>query len=142
MLGWGSSQQKQQVSNMDWFQEKTPEDYRLEERARKDHWSLNLLINPSTSELGKLCRKAGSEGLRGLVVGDDLYWWNAWYGTHNDAIKWMGRSDLNRSHGVEAHLYEDGFVGLTATTNDLVNELMEHPRLRGKFMADGSLIEN
>lgn len=108
---------------------------------RKELWLLNVLINPTNVELARSCRSSEDGNLRGLWIGDDLYWWPAEYATHWDATRWMNTRSLERDTNIEAQLCDDDTINICADTQENVERLMCHPLFVGKFAEDGSLIE-
>lgn len=112
---------------------------------RREKWFQNVLVNPSASEVARLCRASTREdGIRGIIVGDDLYWWDPWLATHGDAIRWM-KINLHREKPrlgcVEAHLCDDGKIGLCGDDDETLAALEAHRTLVGMIDDEGSLIE-
>jgi hypothetical protein len=91
--------------------------------------------------------KSGGAGVRGLLIGGDLLWWDCELGTHGDACHWLGLGfrhakiiDTARGHDeVEFHLRYSEFdtrkarvLGsyLTADSADGLDRLLNQPTIQ------------
>lgn len=124
---------------MIWSDDEYREVWRREQADRKERWTKEVRINPSASDLVRLTRAAEGQGLRGMLHDGDLYWWQAWFATHNDALNWMGIAGSKLAGGVEMHVFDDGEIGLTAFEDAVCEAALQHPTLLGQFDAEGNL---
>lgn len=113
--------------------------WRREQAQRKERWSQEVRINPSARDLARLTLTAKGEGLRGLLHRGDLYWWQAWYATHADALRWMKIASGKVDIGVEMHVCADGEIALSAFDEDTLHAALNHFTLVDAFDAEGNL---
>lgn len=103
----------------------------------RDGHMMTLLINPSVYEVQALCKRIDG-GLRGLLVGDDLYLWDAYYGDHAFVA-----AHYNPTYKTDERLYiyEPGVPNRPLTLAINPNKL-SHPRIEallrgGKIVSYG-----
>ncbi|USN14187.1 hypothetical protein KABACHOK_03510 [Brevundimonas phage vB_BpoS-Kabachok] len=131
---------QKEVDDLFWGGEPFADRQRRVETERRERWSQEVRINPSAEVLVGLCRKARSQGLRGMLHQGDLYWWQAYYATHHDVLHWMAIPGNKLATGVELHVFDDGAVGLTAFDPAAFEACLIHPSLIGRIDAEGVLI--
>jgi hypothetical protein len=125
-----------------------------EERMRRDRrLSRGILKNPGRRQLAALLRSVSSprDGLRGMLLGGDIYWWDSGHGTHSDAYRVLGvLSDREHAAEIELHVEipdgpsylgdgkEEGLpIYLTAKRQEGVDRALLHPTLVGGFDKNG-----
>ena len=128
------------VDDMFWGGEPFADRQRRVEDERRERWFQSVRINPSASELRRLCLGATYGDLRGMLHDGDLFWWDSLYGTHQDAMHWMKVAGSKLDAGVELHTLADGGCGLSAFDDVTLDAALAHPTLIGRVSADYTLI--
>jgi hypothetical protein len=94
--------------------------------------SVNLVRNPPVEALLALLDRSQDKEMRGLMVGTDVFWWDAYEATHGDVASVYDPDfhDLTRlieykKHRLALRVEEDGIRMFSGSTHE---ELEAHPR--------------
>ena len=88
-----------------------------------------VVKNPTPDALAVLIKKAEDHSLRGLIDGNDIYWWDAYDTYHNDVAKKLGISSRQQNHiylRTGTRRYGDNLV-LDITW--ALDDIKKHPQL-------------
>ena len=107
-------------------------------------FSESYMLNASSRKVERTLKgiRCVPDGLRGLLVDGDLYWWDADLATHCDGIRWLFPDSRERFAGllsmqyeIELHVSErDGSVYATVKDKALWPSLLAHPNFDPRWM--------
>jgi len=116
------------------------EEIRTRQRAEKERadraFLEGYLVNVSSRKVVRLLKglREVRDGLRGLLVDGNLYWWDPALGTHTDGYRRLFPDQNKRfsgltfrnDHEVELHVDKNGVVYVTAHRS-IWEKLKQHP---------------
>jgi len=108
--------------------------------SRQSEWiPIRLIMNPTIRELFSMLSKAGfDKQLRGLIVGDDVYFWDANLAIHAQVAKvLLDKSSHDsisykdyRDDCLELHHRDSDIPPILLFTNSQFDRIVNHPRIR------------
>lgn len=129
----------------------TQVEYERQHRYRVDRFHDAYLIDPTPRQLRALLKKHPDDGLRGLIVNGQIYWWHAHIGTHSDGMNWLG-VDYDRDKVVQVELhafrkeneytYNTDVIYGTVRYGESLDDLLNHPTLAGHWNPEGDLMDD